>query len=130
VIVLDACILVAHLDAEDAHHDRPHKLLVELAGQPKQINVVNMAEVMVAPARARRRRAAQDILDRLNIDVAALRADAAGDLAELHATTGLKMPDCCALLTAEQSTADLASFDDRLRRAARARGVRVVPEQL
>jgi predicted nucleic acid-binding protein len=128
VIVLDACVLIAHLDNNDAHHEAAHSLLSELAGQPKQINVLTLAEVLVAPARAGRRRAAQEILERLHIGIAALPADSAGNLAELRAASGLKMPDCCTLLTAEHSAADLATFDDRLRRVARERGLRVRPD--
>jgi predicted nucleic acid-binding protein len=129
VIVLDAWVLIAHLDDNDAHHERAHRLLTEVAGQPKQMNVLTMAEVLVAPARAGRRRAAQEILDRFQIEVVALPAEVAGNLAELRATSGLKMPDCCTLLTAERSSAGLATFDDRLRRVSRDRGIRVLPAE-
>lgn len=128
MIVLDACVLIAHLDNNDAHHERAHRLLAELAGLPKQMNVLTMAEVLVAPARAGRRRPGQGIVDRLHIDVVALPADLAGNLAELRATSGLKMPDCCTLLTADQGSADIATFDAQLLRVARDRGLRVLPD--
>lgn len=32
MIVLDACVLIAHLDAVDAHHDRATRLLASLVG--------------------------------------------------------------------------------------------------
>jgi predicted nucleic acid-binding protein len=38
------------------------------------------------------------------------------------------MPDCCVLLTAETSGAELATFDERLARLAAARGVTVRTE--
>jgi predicted nucleic acid-binding protein len=47
-------------------------------------------------------------------------------LAGLRASTGLKLPDCCALLVAEAQGAALATFDDRLARVARSRGVAVL----
>ena len=39
-----------------------------------------------------------------------------------RAHTGPRMPDCCVLLAAEASGADLAPFDERLARVAAARG--------
>jgi hypothetical protein len=50
---------------------------------------------------------------------------AAETLAQLRAETVLKMPDCCVLLSALDQQARLASFDDRLVKAALARGVDV-----
>jgi len=126
VIVLDACVLIAHLTNDDAHHDRATRLLASLAGQPKVVSVLTRAEVLVVPARAGRRRAAEDVLDRLRVDTYELPSDVAGQLAELRARTGLRMPDCCVLLTAElTSPAELATFDERLANAAAERGITV-----
>jgi predicted nucleic acid-binding protein len=46
-------------------------------------------------------------------------------LALLRAETGLKLPDCCVLLAAEQSGAAVATFDDRLAGAVTRRGLRL-----
>ncbi|MET0864138.1 MAG: PIN domain-containing protein [Nakamurella sp.] len=46
-------------------------------------------------------------------------------LAELRATSGLKLPDCIVLHTALEQRAVLASFDNRLRRTAALHGVQV-----
>ncbi|MGH3867004.1 MAG: type II toxin-antitoxin system VapC family toxin [Pseudonocardiaceae bacterium] len=127
MIVLDACVLIAHLDTVDAHHDRATRLLASLVGQPKVVSVLTLAEVLVSPTRAGRRRATQDILDRLRIEVHELPRDVGGQLAELRAHTGLRMPDCCVLLTAERALATLATFDDRLARVATDRGLTVAP---
>jgi predicted nucleic acid-binding protein len=48
-------------------------------------------------------------------------------LAAIRAATGLKMPDCCVVLAAEQDGTDLATFDDRLASVAKTRGIRVRP---
>lgn len=131
MIVLDACVVIAHLAGDDVHHERATRLLASLAGQPKTMSVLTRAEVLVVPARAGRRRAAEDLLDQLNIGIWELPRDAAGQLAELRAHTGLRMPDCCVLLTAEIITAEingpaeLATFDERLARAAAERGIPV-----
>lgn len=126
MIVLDACVVIAHLANDDAHHERATRLLAKLAGQPKSMSVLTRAEVLVAPARAGRRRAAEDILDQLSIDTWELPREAAGRLAELRAHTGLRMPDCCVLLTAEiNGPAELATFDERLAWVAAERGIAV-----
>jgi predicted nucleic acid-binding protein len=52
-------------------------------------------------------------------------AEAALRLASLRATVGLRMPDCCVLLVAQESRASVASFDQQLRRAAAALNVPV-----
>ena len=123
MIVLDACVLIAHLDGNDAHHARATRLLADLSGHPKITSVLTRAESLVAAARAGRRRAVEDILDRLRVDTDELPSEAAGQLAELRAHTGLRMPDCCVLLTAERTGADVATFDARLARAAAERGL-------
>ena len=61
-----------------------------------------------------------DIAEEPLPEAAALR------LADLRAMTGLKMPDCCALLTAEHRGARLATFDNALGRAAGTRGLTVI----
>jgi predicted nucleic acid-binding protein len=126
VIVLDACVVIAHLAGDDAHHERATRLLAGLAGQSKTMSVLTRAEVLVAPARAGRRRAAEDILDELGIGTSELPLETAGQLADLRAHTGLRMPDCCVLLTAEvNGPAELATFDERLARTAAKRGITV-----
>lgn len=127
MIVLDASVLIAHLDGNDAHHTRATQLLTELTGQPKTLSVLTRAEVLVIPSRAGRRRAVEDILDKeLRLSTTPIPHNAAGRLAELRAHTGLRMPDCCVLLAAElQSPAAIATFDERLARAATERGITV-----
>jgi len=47
--------------------------------------------------------------------------DTAARLAQLRASTGLRMPDCCVLLAADHAVATVAtvaSFDDRLIKSA------------
>ncbi|MGH9122899.1 MAG: PIN domain-containing protein [Acidimicrobiales bacterium] len=47
-------------------------------------------------------------------------------MAELRASTGLKLPDCCVLDVAIHHQASLATFDTTLASAARHRGVAVL----
>ena len=57
-------------------------------------------------------------LHALEVQELNFRADTAVRLARLRVTTGLKMPDCCVLLAAEEVNASVASFDERLVQAA------------
>ncbi|MGH3586022.1 MAG: type II toxin-antitoxin system VapC family toxin [Pseudonocardia sp.] len=126
MIILDASVLIAHLDTNDAHHDRADQLLAEHALTAFGASVMTRAEVLVGPSRHGRRRAIEDALDRLEIHTYAIPDDAAGQLAELRATTRLPLPDCCVLLTAESTGAlEIATFDQKLAKVAAGRGVTV-----
>lgn len=127
MIVLDASVLIAHLDANDVHHEESVALLRDAAGQELAANVITVAEVMVGPARARRAHVLEEALAALGVRRVALLADDAAPLATLRATTGLRMPDCCVLLTARSAGATLATMDRRLTETARRLGVVVVP---
>ncbi len=50
-------------------------------------------------------------------------SDTAVRLARLRADTGLRMPDCCVLLAAQDAAGRVAAFDDRLIRAAEVLGL-------
>jgi predicted nucleic acid-binding protein len=121
--VVDASVLIAHLDAGDAQHQEAGALLTEAAGEPLVASVVTLAEVLVGPARRGQAARAQRALARHGVDEIALGGDAAVRLAQLRAETGLRLPDCCVLLAAEQTEQGVATLDDRLRRAADARGI-------
>jgi hypothetical protein len=67
----------------------------------------------------------REALRDLEIQELAFPVDTAVRLAQLSATTGLKMPDCCALLAAEDAAASVASFDARLATVAESRNLTV-----
>jgi len=125
MIVLDASILIAHLDASDSHHDRAEVLLANSGNEDLITSVVTLAEVLVGPSRSGIVDRALIALEQLGVTAVAIEPTGALRLALLRTETGLKLPDCCLLLTAEQADAALASFDLRLAAAARDRGVRV-----
>jgi predicted nucleic acid-binding protein len=127
VIVLDASVLIAHLDATDSHHDRACELLLLAADQDEPLGAspITLAEVLVGPARANRLDQATAALDQLGVDAVVLPPDAPLRLATLRAGIALKMPDCCVLLAANQSGGAVATFDDRLADAAGSHGLAV-----
>jgi predicted nucleic acid-binding protein len=126
VIVLDASVLIAFLDSKDAHHARAETLLAQEIDDDFAANSLTLAEVLVMPARERRLDAAREALADLDVKELPFPVDAAVKLAQLRASTSLKMPDCCVLLVAEGIQARVASFDGRLNDVATNRNLVVV----
>jgi len=118
-------VLIAHLDSQDLHHERAGALLLEQVEVPWGASPVTLAEVLVGPARAGAIDRAQASLKRLNVVGVNLNDDAPERLARLRAATGLKLPDCCVILAAEQRDGCVATFDEDLATAARQRGLAV-----
>lgn len=125
MIVLDASVLIAYLDAADAHHQAAEALLAGVLDDDLGANPVTLAEVLVMPARTRKLETALSVLRDLDVESLPFPADAAVRLAELRASTSLKMPDCCVLLAAADNAASIATFDARLVQAAETRKLRV-----
>lgn len=127
MIVLDASVLIAHLKSGDVHHEAATALL--LAGTPGQmlVHTVTLAEVLVGGVRIGRGASMRDALYSMGIVVAPRDDGEPLRLAELRTTSGLKLPDCCALDAAIHHQAALATFDDQLAGAARRHGVLVEP---
>lgn len=127
MIVLDACVLIAHFDAENALHEDARNLLRSVADEPFRTSPLTQAEVLVGPARAGRLDRAVAALAQLDVRTVPMETDAPMRLAMLRAETGLKLPDCCVLLVAEQvSDSQIATFDDQLYAVARQRGFAVL----
>lgn len=126
MIVLDASVLIAHLDGTDRHHTEATALLEAHDTEPLGASTITLAETLVSPARAGRLADAEAALRRLGVDELAFREDAPARLAQLRADVGLKMPDCCVLLAAQEHSASVASFDSDLLTATRKLGLKTV----
>lgn len=127
MIVLDASVLIAHLNPVDSHHVAATAILLDATPGSILVHTVTMAEVLVGGVRVGRGAAMQDDLRAAGVDVARHDADEPLRIAELRANTGLKLPDCCVLDVAVHHHATLATFDTALASAARQRGVVVIP---
>ena len=119
MIVLDASVLIGFLDSADVQHAAATSLLQDTLDDELATATITLAEVLLAPARSGQLEVVLGVLRDIEVVELALPSHAAARLAGLRADTGLKMPDCCVLLTAEAAGAQLASFDARLCRAAR-----------
>ncbi len=127
MIVLDASVLIGHLDRSDAHHQRARALLEASGATPLGASSISLAETLVAPARAGKLELARDALARIGISELTFAAGAPERLASLRARTGCKLlPDCCVLLAAQEHGGAVASFDVGLVQAADSIGLPVV----
>jgi predicted nucleic acid-binding protein len=123
MIVLDASVLIAHLDRHDAHHQAAGEQLVEQAEQPFGSSSISLAEVLVGPIRAGDLQQARDALRALEVTEIPFAAGAAQRLATLRAETKLRLPDCCVLLAAQDTGGSVLTFDRRLAREAERLGI-------
>jgi predicted nucleic acid-binding protein len=124
--VLDADVLIAHLDPEDAHHARATACLEQAAAQgPLAASVLSVAEVLVHPTAGGLGEQAYAALQAMDLVIFDIPADAAVQLAALRARTGRRMPGCCVLLAAERTGGAVLSFDAKLRGSAADVGISV-----
>lgn len=126
MIVLDASVLIAYLDGDDGHHAAAETLLAQAIDDDLGANPLTLAEVLVVPVRDGRLEPTRAALRDLEVNELPFPADTAARLAQLRVNTGLKMPDCCVLLAAEDAGATVASFDEQLAQAAEDRSVLVL----
>ncbi len=118
MIVLDASVLIAHLDERDAHHLLATERLLGAADEPFGASPITLAEILVAPTRAGRQADAHAALQILAVAEIPLPLNAAPRLAALRVETSLKLPDCCVLLAGQESAGSVLTFDERLAREA------------
>lgn len=128
MIVLDAAVLIAFLDEGDAHHEAAVAVLAAAAEAEQDLGIrtINLAEVLVVPARDGWLRDATDALARLGVVEIAPSEGSAVVLAHLQARTRLKMPDCCVLEAAMAHQGQVATFDVALQVVARREGLQTV----
>jgi predicted nucleic acid-binding protein len=124
--VLDADILIGALDSSDAHHKQARRLFVAWREQDDAVlvSVVNLSEVLVAPAAERQRlRAAREAVAALGVTVH-LPTEALGvDASRLRSRHPISLPDGYLLATAKHTGATAVSFDRKVVRAANAEGI-------
>lgn len=126
MIALDASVLVAHLSPRDTHHDAATSILLGAGDEPLLVHALTMAEVLVGGVKIGQGAEMRADLEAAGILIAGRDDDEPLRVAELRVTTGLKLPDCCALDAARTTGAKLATFDRALATAARQLGVMVL----
>ncbi len=127
MITLDASVVIAHLSPHDPHHKAAGEYLRGSSAEDLVIHSLNLAEVLVGGVKAGRGQEMLADLEAIGLRVADRPNGEPLRLANLRASSGLKLPDCCALDTALSTASTLATFDDDLAKAARQRRVTVAP---
>lgn len=126
MIVLDANVLIAFLDVDDAHHDDAVSLFEHRFLDGFTASVLTVAEALVHPTRCGRKDAALAALSTIGITPLALDSSQAAELARVRHEYRLRMPDAVTLHAAISSRSELATFDEALANAATSAGVTVV----
>lgn len=119
--VLDTDVVIGALDRGDAHHRQARELLLGLIGDGAtlHLSVINYAEALVKPAEnPTTLRQAIEAMATLGIHVHSPDAAVAREAARLR-SLNISLADGFALATAKRLDASVASYDRRVRAAAR-----------
>jgi predicted nucleic acid-binding protein len=123
---LDADVLIGALDSTDLHHRaaRQHFKAWHARKDSVSISVVNLSEVLVAPARdPHRLRVARAAVAALGVEIHQPSEPIGVEAARLRARHPISLPDAYLIATARQIGATAASFDRKVLRAAQAERV-------
>ena len=126
---LDADVLIGALDHRDAHHARAREMFTAWheQGDSTLISVINLSEVLVAPAAdPTHLRAARAAIAALSVAIQPATERIGIDAARLRGRHPISLPDAYLLATAKQTASSAVSFDAKIVRAATAEGIPVV----
>ena len=122
-VVLDADVVIGALDGSDPHHAQARALFSgwQERNDTRLISVVNLSEVLVAPAADRQRlRAAREAIAALSVGIHQPGEAIGVEAARLRCSHPISLPDAYCLATARHTGGSLASFDEKILRAAQA----------
>jgi predicted nucleic acid-binding protein len=129
IVVLDADVLMAAADAQDAQHADAVALLGSLPPRgERMITAVTLLELLVRPARTgRAEEAERRLTEAFALTVVDVDAPLARDAAARRAARPALSPsDALCFALAASRGASLLTFDDAIRREAAASGVDLV----
>jgi len=114
LIVVDASVLIAHLDPGDSHHTPATGVLDEYADDDLRLPASAYAESLVHPARRGQLEAARQQLDSLALVIEPINAAIAERAAALRAgDPALRLPDALVLACGDMLDADRVVTGDR-----------------
>ncbi len=120
-LLLDADVLIGALDGDDKHHRQARELFTTWRQQQatRMISVVNLTEVLIAPARDRGKlTVAREAITALGLSVHCPNEAIGVDAARLRQRHPISLPDAYCLATARHTGATLVSFDRKVLRAS------------
>jgi predicted nucleic acid-binding protein len=122
-LVLDADVVIGALDGSDPHHAQARVLFTRWREEDRSrlISVVNLSEVLVAPAaKGERLRAAREAIAALGVAIHQPNEAIGVEAARLRGRHPISLPDAYCLATARHLGGSVASFDRKVNRAAEA----------
>ena len=125
-VVLDADVLIGALDGNDPHHSRARTLFRAWQRQDatRLVSVVNLTEALVAPAADRQRLlAAREAIATLGVTIHQPTEAVGVAAARLRGAHPISLPDAYCLASARYANAQVASFDEKVLRAAELEGI-------
>jgi predicted nucleic acid-binding protein len=119
--VLDADVLIGALDGSDAHHANARELFTRWRADNDSaaISVVNLTEVLGAPsADVSRLASAREAIAALGVSVHRPNEAIGVEAARLRQRHPISLPDAYCLATAKHTGSLIASFDQKILKAA------------
>lgn len=120
-LLIDADVLIGALDASDAHHRQARTMFTKWRENRDtvSISVVNLTEVLIAPsAEPRTLAAARAAIATLGVAVYHPNEAIGVDAARLRQRHPISLPDAYCLATAKHTGSAVASFDQKIVKAA------------
>ncbi len=114
LIVLDASVVIAHLDPADPHHEAAVAALADHAAEDVRLPASAYAEALVDPARKGRADVARDKIRALLLGIEPIGEAIAERTAVLRADNpSLRLPDALVIACGEELGADAVLTTDR-----------------
>lgn len=125
IVVLDASALIALASSKDTHHDWALNMFRDTTSFQLQMTALTQAEVLVHPAKAGKLEKFLKLISELDLEITPIESNDSSKLANIRATTNLKMPDAVVLHQAVKEKGSIATTDGQLAKVARGSGVGV-----
>lgn len=128
-MVLDADVVIGALDGSDPHHTEARSLFVgwEKRDDVRLVSIVNLTEVLVAPAADRQHLlAAREAIAGLGVAIHTASEAVGVEAARLRGAHPISLPDAYCLATARHTDAAVASFDEKVLQAAEREGLTAI----
>jgi len=125
-LLLDADVVIGALDSSDAHHGRARKLLADARERRDSLSIsaVNLTEVLIAPATdAGKLATAREAIAAFGVAAHRPSEAVAVDAARFRGRHPISLPDAFLLASAKHVGATVASFDEKVTRAAKREGL-------
>lgn len=123
-LVADASFIIALLNPRDAHHTWAQSVFSLHEREDIRTTTINLAEAMVRPYQTGQAVDFEEALAELEIHVWNVREGDESELAELRASSRLKMPDALVLFCAIRTASSVATADRALAVTVRQGGLK------